>query len=74
MSSLRESFERASLPALTWLSGLPRFVPFLFILGFVIAGVTYNATGDVRSVRVTTSTENANGVSFELHGTTVGSV
>lgn len=43
-------------------------------LAFVIAGVTYNATGDVRSVRVTTSTENANGVSFEFHGTSVGSV
>ena len=43
-------------------------------LGFVIAGVTRNATGDVRSVRVTTSTENANGVSFEFHGTSVGSV
>lgn len=43
-------------------------------LSFVIAGVTRNATGDVRSVRVTTSTENANGVSFEFHGTSVGSV
>lgn len=43
-------------------------------LGFSIAGVIRNATGDVRSVRVTTSTENANGVSFEFHGTSVGSV
>ena len=33
MSTLRESFERASLPALTFLSGLPRAVPFLAILG-----------------------------------------
>ena len=43
-------------------------------LSFVIAGTTYNATGDVRSVRVTTSTENANGVSFEFHGTDAGTV
>ena len=39
MSSLRESFERASLPALTYISSLPRFVPFLAILGLVIAGL-----------------------------------
>ena len=39
MSSLRESFERASLPALTFLSGLPRAVPFLAILGLVVLGL-----------------------------------
>ncbi|WP_345204222.1 DUF6703 family protein [Fodinibacter luteus] len=39
VSSLRESFERASLPALTWLSGLPRVVPFLFVLALVVAGL-----------------------------------
>ena len=39
MSSLRESFERASLPALTYISSLPRFVPFLLILGLVVAGL-----------------------------------
>ncbi len=39
MSSLRESFERASLPAVTWLNGMPRFVPFLVVLALVIAGV-----------------------------------
>ena len=39
MSSLRESFERASLPALTFLSGLPRAVPFLVILALVVAGL-----------------------------------
>ena len=39
VSSLRESFERASLPALTFLSGLPRVVPFLAILALTIAGV-----------------------------------
>lgn len=39
MSSLRESFERASLPALTAISRIPRFVPFLAILGMVVAGL-----------------------------------
>lgn len=39
MSSLRESFESASLPALTFLSRLPRVVPFLVVLGLVVAGV-----------------------------------
>jgi len=39
VSSLRESFERASLPALTVLSRLPRVVPFLAILALTLAGV-----------------------------------
>jgi hypothetical protein len=39
VSTLRESFERASLPALTFLSGLPRAVPFLAILGLVVLGL-----------------------------------
>ncbi len=39
MSTLRESFERVSLPALTRLSALPRFVPFLLVLGLIVAGV-----------------------------------
>jgi hypothetical protein len=39
VSSLRESFERASLPAVSWLSGLPRFVPFLAVLALLVAGV-----------------------------------
>jgi hypothetical protein len=39
VSSLRESFERVSLPALTFLSRLPRAVPFLGILGLILAGV-----------------------------------
>ncbi|HET7761077.1 MAG TPA: DUF6703 family protein [Phycicoccus sp.] len=39
MSSVRESFERASLPAIQWLNGLPRFVPFLVILALVVAGI-----------------------------------
>ncbi len=43
-------------------------------LAFVIAGVTRNATGDVRGVSAKTSTESANSVSFEFHGTSAGSV
>jgi hypothetical protein len=39
VSSLRESFERASLPAVQWLNGLPRLVPFLVILALVVAGI-----------------------------------
>lgn len=39
MSTLRESLERASLPALTFLNGLPRFVPFLGVLVLTFAGI-----------------------------------
>lgn len=39
MSTLRESFERASLPALSWLSGLPRVLPFLVVLVLLVAGI-----------------------------------
>ncbi len=39
MSTLRESFERVSLPVLTRLSALPRFVPFLLVLGLIVAGI-----------------------------------
>jgi hypothetical protein len=39
VSTLRESFERASLRPLTFLSGLPRFVPFLGILVLTLAGI-----------------------------------
>ncbi|WP_299447969.1 DUF6703 family protein [uncultured Phycicoccus sp.] len=39
MSTLRESFERASLPAISWLNGLPRLVPFLLVLALAVAGV-----------------------------------
>lgn len=52
MSSLRESFERASLPALTYISSLPRFVPFLVILGLVIAGLLIPGWGWVLIVLV----------------------
>ena len=52
MSSLRESFERASLPALTYISSLPRFVPFLAVLGLVIAGLLIPGWGWVLIVLV----------------------
>lgn len=39
VSTLRESFERASLPTLTFLNGLPRFVPFLGIIVLTFAGI-----------------------------------
>lgn len=39
VSTLRESFERASLRPLTYLNGLPRFVPFLAILVLTFAGI-----------------------------------
>ncbi|MGL4177107.1 MAG: DUF6703 family protein [Dermatophilaceae bacterium] len=39
MSSLRDSLERASLPALTRLSRLPRPVPFLVVLALVVGGL-----------------------------------
>ena len=45
MSTLRESFERASLPALTYFNGLPRFVPFLGILVLSLAGILLPSPG-----------------------------
>jgi hypothetical protein len=39
VSTLRESFERASLPAVRYLNGLPRLVPFLVVLALIIAGI-----------------------------------
>jgi len=39
VSTFRESLERASLPALTFLNGLPRFVPFLGVLVLTFAGI-----------------------------------
>ncbi|MEO5982625.1 MAG: DUF6703 family protein [Pedococcus sp.] len=39
MSPLRESIQRASLPAVERLNALPRFVPFLVILGLMVAGL-----------------------------------
>lgn len=37
-------------------------------LTFTIAGRAYNASGDVRTVKVGTTTGNPNSVSFEFHG------
>ncbi len=45
MSSLRQSFERASLPAVQWLNGLPRAVPFLIVLALVVAGILLPSPG-----------------------------
>ena len=45
MSTLRESFERVSLPLLTRLSALPRFVPFLLVLGLIVAGIFVSGWG-----------------------------
>jgi hypothetical protein len=39
VSSLRESFERASLPAIRYLNGLPRLVPFLAVLALIVFGI-----------------------------------
>lgn len=36
---MRESIETASLPAIRTISGWPKWVPFLLILGFMVAGV-----------------------------------
>jgi Family of unknown function (DUF6703) len=42
---MRESFERASLPAVRYLNGLPRVVPFLLVLGLVVAGIFLPSPG-----------------------------
>ncbi|GAB3079549.1 MULTISPECIES: DUF6703 family protein [unclassified Phycicoccus] len=39
MPSLRESIQRASLPAVERLNALPRFVPFVAILALMLAGL-----------------------------------
>jgi hypothetical protein len=38
-NTLRPSIERASLPLVTTLNGLPRVVPFLLLLALLVAGV-----------------------------------
>jgi len=38
-NTLRPSIERASLPLITKLNGLPRVVPFLLLLALLVAGV-----------------------------------
>jgi mannose/fructose/N-acetylgalactosamine-specific phosphotransferase system component IIC len=52
VSSLRTSVEAASLPALTRLSRLPRLVPFLVVLGLMVAGVLIPGWGFVLTVLV----------------------
>lgn len=37
-------------------------------IGFRVANKTYECTGDIRGAKVTTSTEQANAVSWEFHG------
>ena len=37
-------------------------------LAFEVAGTTYNCTGDSREVKVDTTVDKANDVSFEFHG------
>lgn len=39
MSPLRESLESASAPLLRTLASLPRAVPFLLVLGLMVAGI-----------------------------------
>ena len=39
VSTPRERIEHASLPALTWLSRLPRAIPFLAVLALMVAGI-----------------------------------
>lgn len=45
VSSLRESVEAASLPAVRAISNLPRVVPFLVVLGLMIAGIAVPGWG-----------------------------
>ncbi|EAP99466.1 hypothetical protein JNB_04820 [Janibacter sp. HTCC2649] len=45
MSPLRESFERTSAPILQTLAGLPRVVPFLLVLGLMVAGIVIEGWG-----------------------------
>ena len=53
MSSLRESLENASAPALRTIASLPRAVPFLVILGLMVAGALIPGWGWVLLAVVT---------------------
>ncbi|KGN34614.1 hypothetical protein N802_00540 [Knoellia sinensis KCTC 19936] len=53
MSPLRESFERASAPVLQKLAGLPRAIPFLLVLGLLLAGVLIPGWGWILVALVT---------------------
>ncbi|NLJ54739.1 MAG: hypothetical protein GX344_11505 [Intrasporangiaceae bacterium] len=39
MSNMRESIEQASLPAIKAMSAWPKWMPFILILGLMVAGV-----------------------------------
>ena len=45
VSSFRTSLERASLPAVTWLSRLPRVVPFLAVVVLMVLGIVIQPWG-----------------------------
>lgn len=45
MSPLRDSLERTSAPALQTLAGLPRAIPFLLVLGLMVAGIAIPGWG-----------------------------
>lgn len=53
MSPLRESFERTSAPILQTLAGLPRVVPFLLVLGLMVAGIIIEGWGWILIAAVT---------------------
>jgi hypothetical protein len=42
---MRESIEQASLPAVRFIAGLPRAVPFLVVLGLMVAGILVTGWG-----------------------------
>lgn len=52
MPSLRERLETASLPFLTRISALPRWAPFLVVLGLLVAGMFIPGWGWVFTVVV----------------------
>ncbi len=52
VSTLRNSIERMSLPAVERLNGLPRFVPFLAILALMVGGVLIPGWGWLLSLVV----------------------
>jgi O-antigen ligase len=51
--TLRVSFERASLPLLTRLSTLPRWVPFLLVLALMVGAVFLPGWGWILTALVT---------------------
>lgn len=39
--TFRTRLERASLPAIRWMDSLPRVVPFVVVLAFLVSGIFY---------------------------------